>query len=713
MPPAPPASAKPARRASSTAIRPEIQALRAIAVLLVVVYHLWPSVLPGGFVGVDVFFVISGFLITSLLLREIDRTGTLSLSAFWARRARRILPASLFTLAVCAGLTIAFVPLCYWQQFFQDMRASTTYVQNWHLASTAVDYFAAEDGPSPVQHFWSLSAEEQFYLVWPVLMIGTLLVVRHRPAHVRRWSIGIVMAALTALSLAYSVRHTATDPAAAYFITPTRAWEFAAGGVLALVPTVARIGDGWSTALSWLGITGIIVAGIAYTDATAFPGYAALLPVLGAVAVIWAGAPKGRWAPTPALKLRPVQFVGDISYSVYLWHWPLLIIAPFVIDHAVDTPTALVILMLTILFSWLSKLFIEDPARTSRFLIRRRSGWTFAFAAVATALVLAVPVKGLSYVQGQIHKQELASARLLASKPLCFGAASRDPQRPCSNPKLAYTVVPSPVQARKLGNAPCKIVEERGRVRACAFGVAPAKAKATIALIGDSHASHWRSALAVVARREHWRGLSITHTSCPLSKATAKIVEPDRSQCVEWNRQVPRWLARHPEVSTVFVAEHSGGLVVAPRGADQLTAQVAGYTGAWMALPRSVQHVIVIRDTPKMRGTTLGCIERAMAAHRRAGPACAVPRGRALDRDPAAVAVARAGSPRFQLVDMTPFLCDRRRCYPVIGGALVFKDIHHITAVYGATLGPYLQRQVDALMKDWPAAGSSTAGRSG
>ena len=154
----------------------------------------------------------------------------------------------------------------------------------------------------------------------------------------------------------------------------------------------------------------------------------------------------------------------------------------------------------------------------------------------------------------------------LASKPSCFGAAARDPERPCSNPKLTFAVVPKPVQARKLGNAPCKIVEERGRVRVCAFGAAPAKAKATFALIGDSHASHWRAALAVVARREHWRGLSVTHTSCPLSEATAKIVEPDRSECVQWNRQVPRWLARHPEVSTVFVAEHSGGTRARPAG---------------------------------------------------------------------------------------------------------------------------------------------------
>src|SRR5439155_23656051 len=158
-------------------VRPEIQALRAAAVSLVLVYHFWPSLLPGGFVGVDVFFAISGFLITSHLLREVERTGTVSISAFWARRARRILPPALVVLLSCAVATILFVPLSYWQQFFSELRASTTYGQNWHLAAAAVNYFSAENAPSPVHHFWSISAEEQFYLGWPLLILLTFLVV--------------------------------------------------------------------------------------------------------------------------------------------------------------------------------------------------------------------------------------------------------------------------------------------------------------------------------------------------------------------------------------------------------------------------------------------------------------------------------------------------------------------------------------------------------
>ena len=294
-----------------TGIRPEIQALRALAVGLVVVYHLWPDAVPGGFIGVDVFFVISGFLITALLLREIERTGAVSLSAFWARRARRILPAALVTVFACGLVMAAVVPMSLWPQWLDEMRASTLYVQNWQLASDAVDYFAiAEHTPSPVQHFWSLSVEEQFYLLWPVVLLAT--------ARNRRALVG-GMAVLTVLSLAYSLFATATNPAAAYFVTPARAWEFGAGGLLAAAGAASRP----SRLLCFAGLTAIVAGAFAFSVATPFPGWAALVPVLGAMAVIRAGA------ASRALAVRPLQFLGDISYSLYLWHWPLIVLAPF------------------------------------------------------------------------------------------------------------------------------------------------------------------------------------------------------------------------------------------------------------------------------------------------------------------------------------------------------------------------------------------------
>src|SRR3954454_1977302 len=186
---------------NATSVRPEIQALRAVAVGVVVVCHFWPHALPGGFVGVDVFFVISGFLITSHLLREVEKSGTISLPGFWARRARRILPAALVVLAFCAVATLAWVPQNHWDQFLAEIRASTFYVQNWQLAATATNYFAAaESVRSPVQHYWSLSAEEQFYLVWPLLILAAANVKGSDPSIVRRGT-GLAMGALAVTSL--------------------------------------------------------------------------------------------------------------------------------------------------------------------------------------------------------------------------------------------------------------------------------------------------------------------------------------------------------------------------------------------------------------------------------------------------------------------------------------------------------------------------------
>jgi peptidoglycan/LPS O-acetylase OafA/YrhL len=685
------------RQPSASKIRPEIQALRAIAVALVVIFHLWPESVPGGFVGVDVFFVISGFLITSLLLREIETTGRLSLPEFYARRARRILPASLVTLGFVGVATIMFVPLSYWSQFFGDLTASTTYMQNWHLSAAAVDYFQAEQGPSPVQHFWSLSAEEQFYLLWPALILLAVAATRRAP-HRRRRLIATVMVVLTGASLIYSLWATATNPAAAYFVTPTRAWEFGVGGLLALVPAQLHQPSHWRTALSWAGIGAIMVAALAFTSDTPFPGAAALLPVAGALAVICAGAPAKRWAPTPAMRLRPVQFLGDVSYSVYLWHWPLLILTPIVLGQTLQTTTKVSIVIITILLAWLSKLLIEDPARTARFLRGHHNAWTYAVAAATTAVVLVINTGGASHVRTEIRKAQRASTAALASNPRCFGAASRDPEVPCKNPKLRLTVVPRPVAADAAPNPGCRKIGAIDGKQVCTFGVEKAAAATTVALVGDSHAGMWRVALDPVAKRNRWYGVHMGHASCPLSKALRDLPEPNRSHCIKWKQHVFEWFEDHPEASTLLVSQLTGGSgVVASNGRSQWATDIAGYVSAWKALPATVKHVVVIRDTPKALGETAGCIERAIDRRRPPGRACAVPRRQAVDPDPAVSAVSRARSREAHTIDLTPVFCDRSRCFPVIGGALVHRDTTHMMPGFGRTLAPLLQREFDRL----------------
>jgi hypothetical protein len=284
-----------------------------------------------------------------------------------------------------------------------------------------------------------------------------------------------------------------------------------------------------------------------------------------------------------------------------------------------------------------------------------------------------------------------------AARERCFGAASRDPQRRCENPRLRLAVVPAPNVAAITPSSPCHPIAGDGLVHPCEFGVAAADASATVALVGDSHAEHWRATVEQVAQRKRWRGLSITHSGCPLSRAPSGLVPASRRRgCMRWNRQVPGWFAKHPNVHTVIVAQHYGASVVVAHGRTPIETRAAGYTAAWKALPSSVRRIVVIRDTPRL-GYRNGCVQHAHANGRNAGVACALPRADVLGPDAAVLAARRLHSRRIRVIDMTHFFCSARRCPPVIGGALVYKDYEHTTSVYGTTLGPYLQRALDRL----------------
>jgi hypothetical protein len=316
------------------------------------------------------------------------------------------------------------------------------------------------------------------------------------------------------------------------------------------------------------------------------------------------------------------------------------------------------------------------------------------------------PVRaGVSIVAAAIAALGLSSSgasnepRAAAAAPEGVGAASRDPQQPCHNRALRLMVVPAPEEAPHQPNSPCARVRSAGP-QVCEFGIPAAAATATVAVVGDSHAGHWRGALEAVAQTERWHGLSITHTSCPLSKALRDLPEPKRSRCARWKREVFAWFPKHPEVSIVFVAGLSGGTGVVPaRGASQFETSMAGYRAAWDALPATVQRIVVISDTPKglADDRTRSCIERALGRRRSPGPACARRRSDALDPDAAFTAAVRLWSARVQTLDMTDFFCGRRWCNPVISGALVLRDQNHLTGTYSATLGPFLLRAVEAL----------------
>lgn len=317
-------------RDKRTRFRTDIQALRALAIAVVVLNHLWPTRLTGGYVGVDVFFVISGYLITAHLLGELARTGSIRLGRFYARRIRRLLPAALFVLAVSAVLVAIFLPYPRWLRNAAEIAASAAYVENWALAALSVDYSAANAAASVAQHYWSLSVEEQFYILWPLLILAAALGARAFLRSVNAGRTLVIFVSLVAgASLAASVLFTAAAPSAAYFATFTRAWEFGVGALIALAPATWRLRRRIANVLAIAGFIAILWSAFVYDDSTAFPGSAALIPVLGTAAIIAAGTRNDDLWHSAITARRPIQWLGNVSYSLYLWHWPLIVLAPF------------------------------------------------------------------------------------------------------------------------------------------------------------------------------------------------------------------------------------------------------------------------------------------------------------------------------------------------------------------------------------------------
>ncbi len=380
--------------------RADIEGLRAIAVLLVVFFHASIVGFTGGFVGVDVFFVISGFLITGLMLREIGETGTLSLPSFYARRARRILPAAAVVLLVTVAVSVVLLPPLLVPGAATDAAAAALFVSNVGFAAQATDYFAASQTPSPILHFWSLGVEEQFYLLWPVIVF---VVARGALRPGRR--VGAIVAAIAVVSFVLALWLTSVNQPWAFFSLPTRAWELGLGALLAVAGTrFERIPGPAAAVAGWTGIALIAIAAVAIGEATPFPGMAALLPTVGAALVIVAGSRATRFGPARCLGTAIPRFFGRISYSLYLWHWPVLVIPVIALGVPLPLWERLVLIGISIALAAATQRWVEEPIRRGRVVgtIPRRN---LAMAGGLTVAVVMLSVTvGVSAAAG-LHGQ--------------------------------------------------------------------------------------------------------------------------------------------------------------------------------------------------------------------------------------------------------------------------------------------------------------------
>ncbi len=682
-----------------TSVRTDIQGLRAIAVTLVLLFHLWPRRLTGGFVGVDVFFVISGFLITSHLLAHPPERVR-DLAVFWARRVQRLLPASLLVLAVSVVGTRLFAPETIWGTTAIEVGAAALYVVNWRLASNSVDYLAAENTPSPVQHFWSLSIEEQFYAFWPILLLALFLLARR--SRVRPSLVVVAGLALVVLvSLAYSVQATGAEPARAYFVTPTRIWELGLGGLLAAllsgrafgrnaddehvaIPVWARI------ALAWLGLVAIAWTALTFTGETPFPSWRALLPVLGTVAVIAASAPNSGWSPGRLLALRPSQFLGDISYSVYLWHWPFVVLVPYATGHALMRTDKLAIIVVTLVLATLTKRLVEDTFRAARW--RRPLVKPYLAAAVAMGLVVLMAL-GLntSFERRQdAARSELAAA--LSGDDPCFGALALAPKgQQCPSTEQG-PVVPAPAEAivdkSDAYDRNCWEWTPFSGIKTCTFG--DPDGTVSIALVGNSHAGQWLPALQRVAERKRWKITTFLASECTATTVAVSWDTPEKADgCLAWGQRVLDE-TRGGAYDLVVTAERNGREVEpGASDAEQQELWEQGYRDYLEQWQQQDQHVLVLHDLPFPASTGTNPPE-CVAENMDDLTACGGQRSVWVPEDPLFAAARSLDDPRLSTADLTDFVCGPRICPAAVGGVLVYFDGSHVTATYNQTMAPFL-----------------------
>lgn len=648
--------------------RGDVEGLRAVAILLVVAYHAHLPIARGGFIGVDVFFVLSGFLITGILAAEIRATGRVSLSRFWARRARRLLPAA--ALVVVATLAASAVLASPYERLnhAKSALAFAVYASNLRFARQEADYFAEGVTTDPLLHTWSLSVEEQFYLVYAPLVALAAAVFASRDGDRFRWRLTILVATVSVASLAGCVVLVRHLPVQAFYQLPTRAWEFGAGALLALAPAGAVLRRLPSReALSWLALTGLVASGAWIGEGTRHPGFATVVPVACTIVLIATGA--AGTAVGRLLSTEPMRAIGRLSYSWYLWHWPPLVLLAGAIGP-IPAWQRTIIVVASLGPAALAYRLVEQPVRESRWLAARSR----LSLAGGLALSLAAAVISLGAWRG--------AQRVIDSS--------------------AFAVVRNAREQPRIYADGCHAEAPVVTAEPCVYGAADGDT--SIVLFGDSHAAHWFPAIEHVARAHGWRFVPFTKSGCPSVSVTVHSPNLRRRyvECDAWRAAVVSWIASERPAVVFLTNRHTyrldvdGRLVSIGEHEEARTLWRAGLRRTIDDVQRSGARVIVLQDSPRPHRNPLSCLARAYRDPER----CALPRAVAVDT--AIVMLERevaAAPPRADFVSLMSHFCDARDCPVVQGGVAVFRDDSHLSVSFAERLGPALDSALRGAME--------------
>ena len=701
--------------------RRDIEGLRALAVGFVILFHAKFLGLTGGFIGVDVFFVVSGFLITSLLINEHSSVGEISLKNFYARRARRLLPASALVIGLTALASRIWLEPLRLKDIGTDAVASGGFFANILFGVRSTDYLQAGQPPSPFQHFWSLSVEEQFYIVWPALLM--LLLWKSRDRHTRAI---VAVSILSVASLALCIWQTTQSQPWAFFGLHTRAWELGIGALVALGwKYVEQLPTNFRAVIGWLGLFAIVVSGLTITEKMAFPGKLALLPVVATALVLMAGQ-HAHWGPQRILSLRPLQWIGARSYSIYLWHWPVLIIAESHAARALTVTERLIAIAASVIAASLSHHFLENPVRHSVSLqakprLALMVGGALIVMSVGVGFVLRTTSVALSTDVIADAPVAIASTTTSTTAPVVSTDSTVAPVETTTSlvtipegppPSIVNPTAPidaviagaltdevpanlQPSLRGASGDKPeiydngCHVNLISIEPKICEYG--DTTSDFTVALYGDSHAAQWFPALNQIAIDHQWRLIILTKMGCTaIDLITANsLVGPTYPGCRPWREKVlERFVAENVHVVLITNSNRLTDPSTGQPFADSIVK--AGYATLIPHLQSMGINPVVITDTPYPGSDVPICLSKAI---KNVG-SCAASRDKGIRASRQQTSIDVAVENNAQYLDVSHWVCTIDTCPVITGNILMYRDSHHLTTTYVQFLTPLIDAAI-------------------
>lgn len=694
------------KTADKKPFRRDIQALRAFAVGVVVLYHLWPGRLEGGFTGVDIFFVISGYLMTISIMKHLtplveQRAITVKsvsslLVEFYARRIKRLVPAALATIGGVLALAALSGNLSVLLTNAKNAVSAATFWQNWFLANDSMNYLQQDNLIVATQHFWSLSVEEQFYLMWPLLLIVSTLITINIVVLFKKQKIpGIILPVtlVTLLSLAYGVWLTQADPTVAYYSTPARIWELMIGGIIALLPAIRNYD--LKLLMPHIGFV-ICLYSVFFVGAEGFPGWAALLPTIGTAMIIWAGTSRAEsgLAFDNVFRWRPIQWLGNISYSVYLWHWPLIILLPIILQTDINGPHGrlfkLGIIVTALIIAHLSYKYIEQGTQK----LRLKTRYVYILFAIATSLVVALSFGLQRHAENQIQTNLKAMhAAAMDESNICFGARAILNQDKCGNPygkiELNYMNVGRQDVFFNLiqdGFSRCPHIHETlatsndtNQTNFCVYG--DLTASKSIVLFGDSHMQQYLNAFHDIGLRNNYKIYLIDIAGC-----TGK----------NFMNKSPACAARYTAIGDLNRVFDSSSILIVSflyRSYDYIVENLEFLRGV------TSKDLIFFQDNAH---TTVSKFNNCYSISRD----CLLQKSSATAQTEAVLVdlIANNHIMKDNVISTEDFFCSDSTCYSSIGGVPVYyntgptfpypKINSHITASYSLSLSPVIEQKL-------------------